>query len=57
MRTAAPTDLAKQGHLSEVDIFRDLAPGEIAALGKRAPMKTVPAGAVFYTPEEPGERR
>ncbi len=55
MRTAAPTDLTKQGHLSEVDIFRDLAPADIEALGKRAPMKTVPAGAVFYTLEEPGE--
>jgi len=46
---------AKQGYLSEVDIFRDLAPEEIAALGRRAPMRTVPAGAVIYTPDEAGE--
>ncbi len=55
VKAATPGDLAKQGHLSEVDIFRDLAPAEIEALGKRAPMKTVPAGTVFYTPEERGE--
>ena len=46
---------AKQGYLSEVDIFRDLAPEEIEALGRRAPMRTVPAGAVIYSPDEAGE--
>ena len=47
--------LVKQGYLSEVDIFRDLAPGEVEALGRRAPMRTVPAGTVFYTPDDAGE--
>lgn len=45
----------KQGYLSEVDIFRDLAPEEIEELGRRAPMRTVPAGAVIYTPADAGE--
>ncbi len=48
-------ELAKQGYLSEVDIFRDLAPAEIEALGRRAPMRTVPAGTVLYAPEDAGE--
>ncbi len=47
--------LVKQGYLSEVDIFRDLAPEEVEALGRRAPMRTVPAGTVFYTPDDAGE--
>ncbi|MDP9373585.1 MAG: Crp/Fnr family transcriptional regulator [Chloroflexota bacterium] len=52
----SPSDaLDKQGYLSDVDIFRDLAPAEIEALGRRAPMRTVPAGTIFYSPEEPSE--
>lgn len=47
--------LVNQGRLSEVDIFRDLAPEEIEALGRRAPIRTVPAGTVFYAPDDAGE--
>lgn len=46
---------AKQGYLSEVDIFQDLAPEEIEALGRHAPMRSVPAGAVIYAPDDAGE--
>lgn len=52
MAAAIPEYRAKQGYLSEVDIFQDLSPAEIEVLGQRAPMKTAPAGAVFYSPEE-----
>ena len=53
--TVSPAKLDKQSYLSEVDIFRDLSPAELEAMGKRAPMKTVPAGTIFYSPEEPSE--
>ncbi len=46
---------AKQGYLSEVDIFRDRAPEEVEALGRRAPMRSVPAGTLIYTPHDAGE--
>lgn len=46
---------AKQGYLSEVDIFRDLSPEEVEALGRRAPMRTVPVGTVIYAPDDAGE--
>lgn len=55
MAMTPAAELDKLGYLSEVDIFQDLAPAEIAAMGKRAPMTTVPAGTVVYSPEEPGE--
>jgi len=45
----------KLSYLREVDIFQDLSPQEMADLGARAPMKRVPAGTVFYTPDEPTE--
>ncbi len=48
-------DRAKQGYLSEVDIFRDLSPEEVEALGRRAPMRTVPVGTVIYAPDDAGE--
>jgi len=48
-------ELDKQGHLKDVDIFQDLSPEEIDALGKRAPMQTVEGGTIFYSPEERSE--
>lgn len=38
--------------LSEVDIFQDLSPAEMDAIAARAPMQTVAAGTVFYSPEQ-----
>ena len=45
----------KQGYLRDVDIFQDLSAAEVEALGKRVPMRSVAAGTVFYSPEEPSE--
>ncbi|MFN2496118.1 MAG: Crp/Fnr family transcriptional regulator [Pseudonocardiaceae bacterium] len=39
--------------LAEVDLFRDLSRSEMAALGAHAPLRTVPAGQVVYTPLQP----
>lgn len=39
--------------LAEVDLFRDLSRREMAALGARAPLRTVAAGQVVYTPLQP----
>ncbi len=36
--------------LSEVDIFRDLSPAEMDAIGVAAPMKTFAAGELLYSP-------
>jgi CRP-like cAMP-binding protein len=36
--------------LAEVDLFRDLSRREMAALGARAPLRTVAAGQVVYSP-------
>ena len=38
--------------LAEVDIFQDLSPSEMDAIAARAPMQTVVAGTVFYSPEQ-----
>ena len=53
--TASENELEKQGYLRDIDIFQDLAPAEVDALGVRAPMRTVPAGATFYSPEDTSE--
>lgn len=42
----------KERYLSTIDIFRDLTHDEVEQLGKRAPMKRVPAGTVFYSAEQ-----
>jgi CRP-like cAMP-binding protein len=47
--------LDKSAYLREVDIFQDLAASEIEELGRRAPMKRVAAGTVFYAPDNPTE--
>jgi CRP-like cAMP-binding protein len=48
-------NLSKQEYLHMVDIFRDLSHEEIEALGQRTPMKQVPPGTIFYSPDEPTE--
>lgn len=45
----------KRGYLKDVDIFRDLTAEEIDELGKRAPMREVEVGTLFYSPLEPTE--
>jgi len=45
----------KLSYLRDTDIFRDLEHAEVEALGKRAPMQRVPAGTVFFSPEQAAE--
>ena len=45
----------KLSYLRDIDIFRDLEHAEVEALGKRAPMQRVPAGTVFFSPEQAAE--
>ena len=47
--------LDKQQYLRAVDIFCDLSHDEVEQLGKQAPMRRVPAGTIFYSPEQPTE--
>lgn len=47
--------LRKQGYLSEVTIFQDLSPGDMAELARSAPMKDVAAGTIFHSPEDAAE--
>lgn len=49
------SDVPKEKYLHAVDIFQDLSAAEIENLGKQAPMKRVPAGTLFYTPEQATE--
>lgn len=51
-REATPDKLT---YLRDVDIFRDLDHAEVEVLGKRAPMQRVPAGTVFFSPEQTPE--
>lgn len=39
--------------LAEVDLFRNLSRRKMAALGARAPLRTVPTGQVVYNPLQP----
>lgn len=39
--------------IAEVDLFRDLSRREIAALGARAPLRTVEPGQIAYSPTQP----
>jgi CRP-like cAMP-binding protein len=45
----------KHTYLQAVDIFQDLNPQEVEEIGHRAPMKQVPAGTRFYSPDQPLE--
>ncbi|MFV9507325.1 MAG: Crp/Fnr family transcriptional regulator [Oscillochloridaceae bacterium umkhey_bin13] len=53
LRPEATSD--KLRYLHDTDIFRDLEQTEVEALGKRAPMQRVPAGTVFFSPEQAAE--
>jgi CRP/FNR family cyclic AMP-dependent transcriptional regulator len=55
MGAMSQIELDKQGYLKDVDIFQDLSAEEVDELGKRAPMRSVAAGTIFYSPEEPSE--
>ena len=41
--------------LQENDLFRGLSRDDLKLMAERAPMKRVPAGTVFYSPEQPAE--
>lgn len=45
----------KIGYLSQSDLFRDLSPPEVAALGGSLAMTTCGRGRVFYEPGQTGE--
>lgn len=45
----------KQRYLQMIDIFRDLGHDEVEQLGKHTPMRRVPAGTIFYSPEQSTE--
>ncbi|NJO81756.1 MAG: Crp/Fnr family transcriptional regulator [Blastochloris sp.] len=51
--SALPSE--KVRYLRDVDIFRDLEHAEVEAMGKRTPMQRVPAGTVFFSPEQAAE--
>lgn len=48
-------NIQKHHFLSKIDIFQDLAPGEVDRLDRQVTMTTCEAGRVFYTPNENGE--
>jgi len=48
-------EIHKDKYLRSVDIFQDLTEDEIHQLGKRAPMKRVPSGTIFYSQEQATE--
>ena len=53
MQKASSTD--ETWCMSEVDIFCDLNPDEMAAIAAQAPMRTFAAGELIYTPHAPVE--
>lgn len=53
--TNMPMESKKLSYLSNIHIFRDLAPTELAALDQQIAMSTCEAGRIFYTPEEKSE--
>lgn len=52
MSKVSKETLDKQQYLRAVDVFRDLSHDEVEQLGKQAPMRRVPAGTIFYSPEQ-----
>jgi CRP-like cAMP-binding protein len=45
----------KLGYLSDVELFRDLSPRDMAELDRMTTITSVPKGRVFYQPEDVGE--
>lgn len=54
MKKLQPLD-NKPTYLQSVGIFQDLSPQEVEEIGHRAPMKQVPPGTRFYSPDQPLE--
>ncbi len=50
------TDNAERWCMSEVDIFADLQPAEMDALGAAAPMREYSAGSLIFSPLQPVEQ-
>ncbi len=49
------SDPEREFVLREIDLFRDLDDDEVASIGAAAPMRTVPAGELLYSPASPAE--
>lgn len=45
----------KLAHLSNIRIFRDLSPAELAVMDRQITMSTCESGRIFYMPEDSGE--
>ena len=45
----------KINFLSNIQVFRDLTPNELAAMDKQITMSTCESGRIFYTPNDSGE--
>ena len=45
----------KLSYLSNIQVFRDLTPGELAQMDKQLTMSTCRSGKIFYMPEDSGE--
>lgn len=51
--SSTPSTAAPVFCLSEVEVFQDLTPQEMADLSARAPMRTAPAGTLLWSPHDP----
>jgi CRP-like cAMP-binding protein len=49
------TPQKKLGYLSSMEVFRDLSPEEVEAMGQQTTMATCKPGKIFYMPEDVGE--
>jgi CRP-like cAMP-binding protein len=45
----------KLNYLSNIQVFRDLHPNELAQMDRQLTMSTCPSGRIFYMPEDTGE--
>jgi len=45
----------KVDYLSNIQVFRDLTPNELARMDRQITMSTCPPGKIFYMPEDSGE--
>ncbi|WP_064972443.1 Crp/Fnr family transcriptional regulator [Modestobacter caceresii] len=50
---STPSPMTPVFCLSEVEVFQDLTPQEMADLAAHAPMRTAPAGTLLWSPHEP----
>jgi CRP-like cAMP-binding protein len=49
------TNGIKANNLSNIQVFRDLSPNELARMNRQITMSTCPPGKIFYMPEDSGE--